>query len=71
MDRHSKTYEQFCWVKQKNIIMEETVFHNGTRNVVCTCLRECMKSGGCKNKGLCRLWGDYGCEMDNNADDQL
>ena len=56
MDCHSKTYEQFCWVKQKNIIMEETVFHNGTRKVICTNLTECEGLGGCKNKSLCRLW---------------
>ncbi len=56
MDRHSKNYEQFCWVKQRNIIMEETVFHNGKRKIICTCLDECIKNGGCKNAGLCRLW---------------
>lgn len=58
MDRHSKTYEQFCWVKQKNIIMEETVFHDGKRKVICTNLPECNSLGGCKNRSLCRLWED-------------
>ena len=56
MECHSKTYEQFCWVKQKNIIMEETVYHNGKRKVVCTNLNECDNSGGCRNRSLCRLW---------------
>lgn len=56
MDRHSKTYEQFCWVKQKNIVMEETVYHNGNRKVVCTNLGECDLCGGCKNSSLCKLW---------------
>ena len=56
MDSHSKTYEQFCWVKQRNIIMEETVFHNGRREIICTNLSECDLSGGCRNKSLCKLW---------------
>ncbi len=56
MNSHSKTYEQFCWVKQKNIVMEETVFHNGEREVICTSLGECNSCGGCKNKSLCKLW---------------
>ena len=56
MECHSKTYEQFCWVKQKNIIMEETVFHNGKRKVVCTSLPECDTAGGCRNRSLCKLW---------------
>lgn len=56
MNSHSKTYEQFCWVKQRNIVMEETVFHNGEREVICTNLSECNSCGGCKNKSLCKLW---------------
>ena len=56
MESHSKTYEQFCWVKQRNIIMEETVFHNGKREVVCANLSECNNCGGCKNRSLCKLW---------------
>lgn len=57
MDRHSKTYEQFCWVKQKNIVMEETVYHNGKRRIVCTNLNDCAMCGGCRNSSLCKLWG--------------
>lgn len=64
MDSHSKTYEQFCWVKQKNIIMEETVFHNGKREVVCTNLTDCNNCGGCKNKILIKLWEDGKSESD-------
>lgn len=56
MDSHSKTYEQFCWVKQKNIVVEETLFHNGKRKVICTNMSECNSCGGCKNKGLYGLW---------------
>lgn len=64
MDCHSKTYEQFCWVKQRNIIMEETVFHNGKRKIVCTNLSECDSIGGCRNRSLCRLW-----KKSENADE--
>ncbi len=56
MESHSKTYEQYCWVKGKNIVMEETIFHNGTRKVICTAVCECENSGGCKNKSLKKLW---------------
>lgn len=58
MDSHSKTYEQFCWVKGRNIVMEETFFHNGERKVICTSIHECDNQGGCKNRSLCRLWRD-------------
>ena len=57
MESHSKTYEQFCWVKGKNIVMEETVFHNGLRRVICTSICDCENKGGCKNKSLKKLWG--------------
>lgn len=56
MEKHSRKYEQFCWVKQKNIVMEETVYHNGERSVVCADLPQCNKCGGCKNDTLKALW---------------
>ncbi len=40
----------------KNIIMQVTVFHNGTKRTVCTNLPNCNKIGGCKNMILRRLW---------------
>ncbi len=64
MDRHSKTYEQYCWVKGKNIVMEETVFHNGERKVICTAVYECDQSGGCKNKSLKKLWCRKDCPQE-------
>ncbi len=64
MDKHSKTYEQYCFVKEKNIIMEEIIFHNGKRKTVCTNLGECNNCGGCRNKILCSLW-----QKDKNASD--
>ena len=57
MKKHSFSYEQFCWVKQKNIVLVETVFHNGTKKVMCTCFAECNGNGGCKNNTLNDLWG--------------
>ena len=56
MDQHSKTYEQYCFVKEKNIVMEEICFHNGKRKIICTNLGECNNSGGCKNTILSKLW---------------
>ena len=57
MKNHLLTYEQFCWVKQKNVVLEETVFHNGTKKVRCTSFSECGKDGGCKNSSLSVMWG--------------
>lgn len=70
MDSHSKTYEQYCWVKQRNIVMRETVYHNGKRRVVCTNLSECNALGGCQNKNLCMLWKNEAIQDNNhkNAD---
>ena len=64
MDRHSKTFEQFCHVKQRNIIMEETVYHNGKRKIICTNLSECESCGGCKNNSLIKLWTGDNNDMD-------
>ena len=49
MKKHSRTYEQYCWVLEKNIVFEETTFHNGTQEIRCTHDKDC---GGCKNKNL-------------------
>ncbi len=55
--KHSIAYEQYCWVKQKNVVLEETVFHNGTKKVRCTSFSDCSGSGGCKNTALSDMWG--------------
>ena len=57
MKQHSIAYEQYCWVKQKNVVLEETVYHNGTKKVTCTSLAECGGNGGCKNSTLSEMWG--------------
>ena len=56
MNQHSRTYEQFCWVLQKNIVFEETTFHNGTSRISCTHLGECSRKGGCRNAILAALF---------------
>ncbi|MBQ3086240.1 MAG: hypothetical protein IKM24_10200 [Clostridia bacterium] len=60
MKKHFKSYEQYCCVLEKNIVMEETVYHNGTKSVICTTLPYCNKNGGCKNAVLRRLWEAVG-----------
>lgn len=49
MNKHKLTYEQYCCVLQQNIVLEETVFHNGTHELHCTHYAECKNCGGCKN----------------------
>ncbi len=53
MDRHSRTYELYCSVVGQNIIVEETVFHNGVKSTRCLYGAVCAGCGGCKNKILC------------------
>lgn len=49
MKNYLKTYEQYCCVLKRNIVLEETVFCNGTHTLHCTHFSECENSGGCKN----------------------
>lgn len=56
LKKHSKSYEQYCCILEKNIVMEETVYHNGTKSIVCTCLTQCNRDGGCRNVVLRKLW---------------
>lgn len=56
MNKHSRAFEQYCWVKKKNVVLEETVFHNGTRTLRCTSISECDREGGCRNNTLEHLW---------------
>ncbi|MBR1811410.1 MAG: hypothetical protein IJ766_07195 [Clostridia bacterium] len=49
MNKHSSTFEQYCCVMEKNVIMEETHFHNGTKHVHCANHLLCAMNGGCKN----------------------
>ena len=55
MKKHSNTYEQYCWVLHRNIVFEETIYHNGTSSLSCTHYYECKDNGGCKNEILARL----------------
>ncbi len=50
LNRHSFTYEQYCTVVGKNIILEETTYHDGNKSIKCLHCHDCDKVGGCKNK---------------------
>ena len=50
MESHSFTYEQYCTVIGKNIIMEETTFKDGRKKLRCLHRHGCSKNGGCQNK---------------------
>lgn len=52
MDRHSRTYELYCSVVGRNIIIEETMYHNGTKSAKCLNRSVCEKRGGCTNRIL-------------------
>lgn len=64
MKKHSRAYEQYCWILKKNIVFEETVFHNGTYKLSCMHLNECKNCGGCKNPILAELF-DENKDYDN------
>ncbi|MCL2514101.1 MAG: hypothetical protein FWF08_09375 [Oscillospiraceae bacterium] len=52
MNKHQSSFEQYCCVMKKNVVMEETVFHNGEKAVKCVYSVICDNNGGCKNKIL-------------------
>lgn len=49
MKKHSNTYEQYCYVLNKNVVMEEIIYHNGKKELKCTNENACNEAGGCKN----------------------
>lgn len=46
MKSHSKAYEQYCCIMKKNVVIEETTYHDGRRKFVCTMQPQCVE---CKN----------------------
>lgn len=53
MNSHSKAFEQYCCIMKKNVVVEETTFHDGRRKFICTMQPQCVE---CKNKILrCRF----------------
>lgn len=46
MKSHSKSYEQYCCVKKRNVIFEEIAYHDGRKKLRCTMHPECVY---CKN----------------------
>lgn len=50
LDKHSFSYEQYCAVVGKNIIISETSYYNGRKKLKCLNLHKCKSElGGCKN----------------------
>lgn len=50
MKKHSFTFEQYCNIVDKNIILEETTFHNGSKRMRCLNAHKCeTANGGCHN----------------------
>lgn len=44
-----KSYEQYCCVLQRNVVMEETTYLGGGIKIFCTNYPQCITCGGCKN----------------------
>ncbi len=52
MKKHLHTYEQYCCVLGKNIIIEEVVYHNGQKLLRCTQCTKCCEGSGCRNNTI-------------------
>lgn len=50
MNSHSFTFEQYCSIVGKNIILEETAYHNGKKSLKCLYCHKCSENGGCRNR---------------------
>ena len=51
VDKHSYSYEQYCSIVKKNIIILETSYYDGNKKIKCLNHYKCKKEfGGCKNK---------------------
>lgn len=50
MNKHAFTFEQYCTIVGKNIILEETTYHNGSKKIRCLNHHKCKAiNGGCRN----------------------
>lgn len=55
MNQHSFTFPQYCSIVDKNIILEETTFHNGNKKIKCLNMHNCKSlMGGCRNTIILR-----------------
>ncbi len=52
MNRHSYTYEQYCNIVGKNVIIQEQTFLSGKKKIRCLHFHKfkCDEAGGCQNK---------------------
>ena len=46
MKSHSKAYEQYCSIMKKNVVIEETTYHDGRKVFICTMRPQCIE---CRN----------------------
>ena len=58
MKKHFITYEQYCCVLNRNVVMEEAVYHNGKKRLACTNAAACDAVGGCKNAIIKKAIGE-------------
>lgn len=50
MNKHAYTFEQYCNIVGRNIILEETTYHNGSKKIRCLNFHKCdTLNGGCLN----------------------
>ncbi len=50
MNKHSFSFEQYCNIIGRNIILQETTYHDGVKKVKCLNAHKCRDlNGGCKN----------------------
>ncbi len=54
MSRHSFTYEQYCNIIGKNVVIEELSFLNGKKKIRCLHSYKCTQRGGCTNPYVLR-----------------
>ena len=55
LDRHIFSYEQYCSVVEKNIVLQESSYYDGKRKLRCLNHHKCKKElGGCKNRFVLR-----------------
>lgn len=55
LDKHIVSYEQYCSVVEKNIILQEISYYDGKRKLRCLNHHKCKKElGGCKNRFVLR-----------------
>lgn len=68
LKKHSFTYEQYCTVLKKNIILEEITYHDGNRKTVCLNSHNCSENGECRDKYVTQRMKKSHLGDESNAD---